>query len=155
MHRHPSNKAKSGPPPDRPPTPAPPPPPRWRSWLLPIGLLLSLLLLLLPNQMEQSRVTDLNYAPELKQKIMGNMSQRAAAGLWARGVRPCAGLGTRLTDDSKPRRCSLLFRPHRLSVRTGDSQSSKRGSIPRGGTTLNRNKLRRNVADCSFAKVAA
>ena len=59
MHRHPSNKAKSGPPPDRPPTPAPPPPPRWRSWLLPIGLLLSLLLLLLPNQMEKSRVTDL------------------------------------------------------------------------------------------------
>ena len=69
MHRHPSNKAKSGPPPDRPPTPAPPPPPRWRSWLLPIGLLLSLLLLLLPNQMEQSRVTDLTYAPELKDKI--------------------------------------------------------------------------------------
>jgi cell division protease FtsH len=69
MHRHQSNKAKSGPPPDRPPTPAPPPPPRWRSWLLPIGLLLSLLLLLLPNQMEQSRVTDLTYAPELKDKI--------------------------------------------------------------------------------------
>ena len=41
MQRHPSNKAKSGPPPDRPPSPAPPPPPRWRSWLLPIGLLLS------------------------------------------------------------------------------------------------------------------
>src|SRR5205823_6199846 len=26
--------------------------------------------------------------------------------------------------------------PHRLSVRTGDSQSSKRGSIPRGGATF-------------------
>jgi cell division protease FtsH len=69
MHRHPSNKAKSGPPPDRPPSPAPPPPPRWRSWLLPIGLLISLVLLLLPNQMEEGRVTDLNYAPELKGKI--------------------------------------------------------------------------------------
>ena len=69
MQRHPSNKAKSGPPPDRPPSPAPPPPPRWRSWLLPIGLLLSLVLLLLPNQMEESRVTDLTYAPELKDKI--------------------------------------------------------------------------------------
>jgi len=69
MQRHPSNKAKSGPPPDRPPSPAPPPPPRWRSWLLPIGLLLSLLLLLLPNQMEQGRVTELTYAPELKGKI--------------------------------------------------------------------------------------
>jgi cell division protease FtsH len=69
MSRHPSNTAKSGPPPDRPPSPAPPPPPRWRSWLLPIGLLLSLVLLLVPNQMEQGRVTDLTYAPELKDKI--------------------------------------------------------------------------------------
>ena len=69
MQRHPSNKAKSGPPPDRPPSPAPPPPPRWRSWLLPIGLLLSLVLLLLPNQMQEGRVTDLTYAPELKDKI--------------------------------------------------------------------------------------
>ncbi len=69
MQRHSSNKAKSGPPPDRPPSPAPPPPPRWRSWLLPIGLLLSVLLLLVPNQMEEGRVTDLTYAPELKEKI--------------------------------------------------------------------------------------
>ena len=69
MSRHPSNTAKSGPPPDRPPSPAPPPPPRWRSWLLPIGLLISLVLLLLPNQMEQGRVTNLSYAPELKDKI--------------------------------------------------------------------------------------
>jgi cell division protease FtsH len=80
MHRHPSNKAKSGPPPDRPPTPAPPPPPRWRSWLLPIGLLLSLLLLLLPNQMEQSRVTDLTYAPELKEKIAQGQVQSVEIG---------------------------------------------------------------------------
>jgi cell division protease FtsH len=69
MQRHPSNKAKSGPPPDRPPSPAPPPPPRWRSWLLPIGLLLSLVLLLVPNQMQEGRVTELTYAPELKEKI--------------------------------------------------------------------------------------
>src|ERR687890_1782470 len=80
MHRHPSNKAKSGPPPDRPPTPAPPPPPRWRSWLLPVGLLLSLLLLLLPNQMDQSRVTDLNYAPELKDKIAQGQVQSVEIG---------------------------------------------------------------------------
>ena len=80
MHRHQSNKAKSGPPPDRPPTPAPPPPPRWRSWLLPIGLLLSLLLLLLPNQMEQSRVVDLTYAPELKDKIAQGQVQSVEIG---------------------------------------------------------------------------
>jgi len=80
MHRHPSNKAKSGPPPDRPPSPAPPPPPRWRSWLLPIGLLISMVLLLLPNQMEQGRVTDLNYAPQLKDKIAQDQVQSVEIG---------------------------------------------------------------------------
>ena len=80
MFRHPSNTAKSGPPPDRPPSPAPPPPPRWRSWLLPIGLLISLLLLLVPNQMEQGRVTDLTYAPELKDKIAADQVQSIEIG---------------------------------------------------------------------------
>jgi cell division protease FtsH len=80
MHRHPSNKAKSGPPPDRPPTPAPPPPPRWRSWLLPIGLLISLVLLLLPNQMEEGRVADLSYAPQLKEKIAAGQVQSIEIG---------------------------------------------------------------------------
>jgi cell division protease FtsH len=80
MYRHPSNKAKSGPPPDRPPSPAPPPPPRWRSWLLPLGLLISLVLLLLPNQMEQGRVTDLNYAPDLKEKIAAGQVQSVEIG---------------------------------------------------------------------------
>jgi cell division protease FtsH len=80
MHRHPSNKAKSGPPPDRPPSPAPPPPPRWRSWLLPIGLLLSLVLLLLPNQMQEGRVTDLTYAPQLKEKIAAGQVQSVEIG---------------------------------------------------------------------------
>jgi cell division protease FtsH len=80
MSRHPSNTAKSGPPPDRPPSPAPPPPPRWRSWLLPIGLLISLLLLLVPNQMQQGRVTDLTYAPELKDKIAADQVQSIEIG---------------------------------------------------------------------------
>jgi cell division protease FtsH len=80
MDRHPSNKAKSGPPPDRPPSPAPPPPPRWRSWLLPVGLLLSLILLLLPNQMEQGRITDLTYAPELKDKIRAGQVESVEIG---------------------------------------------------------------------------
>ena len=80
MQRHSSNKAKSGPPPDRPPSPAPPPPPRWRSWLLPVGLLLSVLLLLVPNQMEEGRVTDLTYAPELKEKIAAGQVQSVEIG---------------------------------------------------------------------------
>ena len=43
--RHPSSPAKAGPPPERPHVPPPPPPPRWRAWLLPAGILLTLLLL--------------------------------------------------------------------------------------------------------------
>src|SRR5579875_2562139 len=41
--------AKSGPPRDREGPPAPPPPPAWRRWLIPIGLLATMLLLFLPG----------------------------------------------------------------------------------------------------------
>ncbi|HEY5023681.1 MAG TPA: ATP-dependent zinc metalloprotease FtsH [Acidimicrobiales bacterium] len=47
--RHATSPAKPGPPGDRPPAPALPPPPRWRAWLLPIGLLATILLLLAPH----------------------------------------------------------------------------------------------------------
>ncbi|MCM3882720.1 ATP-dependent zinc metalloprotease FtsH [Frankia sp. R82] len=42
---HHSAPAKSGPPHDPPPKPVPPPPPAWRRWLLPVGLLITLVLL--------------------------------------------------------------------------------------------------------------
>jgi cell division protease FtsH len=80
MHRHPSNQAKSGPPPDRRPNAAPPPPPRWRSWLPALGLLITLVLLLLPSRMDQSRVTDLDYAPGLKDKIQQGQVQSVEIG---------------------------------------------------------------------------
>jgi cell division protease FtsH len=80
MNRHPSNKAKSGPPPDRPPNQAPPPPPRWRSWLPIVGLLLSIALLLIPGRMGQGRVTDLDYSPELKDKIAAGQVQSVEIG---------------------------------------------------------------------------
>jgi cell division protease FtsH len=44
-----STSARSGPPRDTPPKPAPPPPPGWRRFLLPVGLLLSALLLFAPG----------------------------------------------------------------------------------------------------------
>ena len=47
--RHATSPAKPGPARDRPPAPAPPPPPRWRAWLLPIGLLATILLLFVPH----------------------------------------------------------------------------------------------------------
>jgi len=47
--RHPTGAAKPGEPNDRPAAPAPPPPPRWRMWLLPIGILVTVILLSLPH----------------------------------------------------------------------------------------------------------
>src|SRR5450755_1870459 len=47
--RHFTGAAKPGEPNDRPPAPAPPPPPRWRMWLLPAGILISLLLFSIPH----------------------------------------------------------------------------------------------------------
>ncbi len=47
--RHATGSARPGPSRDRPPAPAPPPPPRWRAWLLPIGLLATILLLFTPH----------------------------------------------------------------------------------------------------------
>ncbi|MCW2527471.1 MAG: ATP-dependent metalloprotease FtsH [Pseudonocardiales bacterium] len=44
-----TTNARSGPPKDRPTKPAPPPPPSWRRYLIPIGLLLTLLLLVVPG----------------------------------------------------------------------------------------------------------
>ena len=47
--RHLTTSAKPGQPNDRPPAPASPPPPRWRMWLLPVGVLITLLLLSIPH----------------------------------------------------------------------------------------------------------
>ncbi|MHB1534575.1 MAG: ATP-dependent zinc metalloprotease FtsH [Acidimicrobiales bacterium] len=46
---HRTTSARTGPPSDRVPAPAPPPPPRWRVWLLPVGIALTVLLLLHPG----------------------------------------------------------------------------------------------------------
>ena len=47
--RHHSEAAKPPPPGDKPLGPAPPPPPRWRKWLLPVGLAITVWLLFLPS----------------------------------------------------------------------------------------------------------
>ena len=47
--RHLTGAAKPGEPNDRPRAPAPPPPPRWRMWLLPLGVVITLILLSLPH----------------------------------------------------------------------------------------------------------
>jgi cell division protease FtsH len=47
--RHFTGSAKPGEPNDRPRAPAPPPPPRWRIWLLPAGVIITLILLSIPH----------------------------------------------------------------------------------------------------------
>ncbi|MHB8340005.1 MAG: ATP-dependent zinc metalloprotease FtsH [Mycobacteriales bacterium] len=59
--------AKSGPPPDRPVPPAPPPPPPWRQWLLPLGLLLSALILFGPSLSGGASRQQLNWTEFLAQ----------------------------------------------------------------------------------------
>src|SRR5271156_6242749 len=47
--RHLTGAARPGRPNDRPPAPAGPPPPRWRIWLLPAGVFITLALLSIPH----------------------------------------------------------------------------------------------------------
>jgi cell division protease FtsH len=76
--RHRTGPARSGPPPDRPPTPAPPPPPRWRNWLLPIGLLLTVALFLLPVP-TAGKVEQLDYT-QLKNDLRAGQVASVALG---------------------------------------------------------------------------
>jgi cell division protease FtsH len=59
--------ARSGPPRDRPVKPAPPPPPTWRRYLIPIGVVLTILLLFIPN-MTGTKTTAVDYGT-LSQQI--------------------------------------------------------------------------------------
>src|SRR5215217_7565562 len=91
MSRHPSNTAKSGPPPDRPPSPAPPPPPRWRSWLLIAGLILTVVLSLLPVP-RAGKVQQLSYS-QLKSDIAAGRVASVAIG-------PDGGISGKLTNGT-------------------------------------------------------
>ena len=68
--RHLTETAKSGPGGDRPPAPAGPPPPSWHRWLLPAGILLTLLLFLIP-QMTRTTTKNLTYSKFLSEVNSG------------------------------------------------------------------------------------
>jgi cell division protease FtsH len=70
--RHATAPARPGPSQDRPPAPAPPPPPRWRTWLLPIGLLITLLLLFTPHA-SSTPTHNYSYSKFLSQVDAGNV----------------------------------------------------------------------------------
>ena len=70
--RHLTGSAKPGEPNDRPKAPAPPPPPRWRMWLLPAGILITLLLLSLPHT-SSTPTKNFSYSKFLSQVDSGHV----------------------------------------------------------------------------------
>ena len=70
--RHLTGQAKPGEPNDRPRAPAPPPPPRWRMWLLPAGLLISLVLLSLVHT-SSTPTKNFSYSTFLSQVEAGDV----------------------------------------------------------------------------------
>lgn len=62
LHR--TSPAAPGPPADKPTGPAPPPPPAWRAWLLPLGLLLSLLVFYRPAVDEPATLSYSESSPQ-------------------------------------------------------------------------------------------
>jgi cell division protease FtsH len=70
--RHLTGAARPGSPPDRPPAPAPPPPPRWRMWLLPLGVLITIVLLYVPH-MSSTPTKNFTYSKFLSQVTAGQV----------------------------------------------------------------------------------
>jgi cell division protease FtsH len=123
--RHLTGTARSGPPPDRPPSPAPPPPPRWRSWLLIVGLLLTVALFLIPVP-TAGKVEQLSYS-QLKSDIAAGQVKSVALG-------PDGGISGTLTNGTKftssyptgiqdPQFAQLLDQ-HNVQVTTQSAQTS-------------------------------
>ena len=72
MIRHLTEAAKPGRPNDRPPAPAGPPPPRWRMWLLPAGIFITLLLFLVPH-MSNTTTKSFTYSKFLSEVTSGDV----------------------------------------------------------------------------------
>src|ERR1700728_2727013 len=70
--RHLTGAAKPGEPDDRGPAPAGPPTPRWRVWLLPVGLFITLLLFLVPH-MTSTTTKSFTYSKFLSEVTSGDV----------------------------------------------------------------------------------
>src|SRR4029453_16554055 len=90
--RHLPGPARSGPPPDRPSSPAPPPPPAWRNWLLPLGLLVTVALFLVPVP-TSGKPVQLSYS-QLKGDLAAGQVRSVSLG-------PDGAISGKLTDGTK------------------------------------------------------
>jgi cell division protease FtsH len=70
--RHLTGTAKPGQGSDRPPAPAGPPPPRWRMWLLPVGIFLTVLLFVIPH-MSSTTTKSFTYSKFLSEVTSGGV----------------------------------------------------------------------------------
>src|SRR3984885_14638245 len=70
--RHLTGAAKPGEPNDRGPAPAGPPPPRWRMWLLPAGIFITLLLFLVPHT-SSTTTKNFSYSKFLSEVTSGDV----------------------------------------------------------------------------------
>jgi cell division protease FtsH len=126
MSLHHSNRARSGPPPDRPPSPAPPPPPpAWRNWLLIAGLVLTVALFLLPLP-TAGKVQQLSYT-QLKRDIAAGQVASVAigpdgniTGKLTNGTRFESSYPTNLQDPQ----FTQLLDQHNVQVTTQAAQTS-------------------------------
>jgi cell division protease FtsH len=118
---HRSGNYRSGPPSDPRPSPAPPPPPRWRAWLLPFGILITVLLLFRPST---TTPTNLNYSQFVHDVTVNKVSTATisstgqVSGKLKGGDSYTSQIPTALSDDS----LAGLLLDHKVSI-TG-SQSS-------------------------------
>jgi cell division protease FtsH len=122
--RHPTGAAKPGEPNDRPPAPAPPPPPRWRMWLLPAGVLITLLLLTIPR-MTGTPTQNFSYTKFLSQVDAGDVRTAsvnpggAISGTLKGGDNYTSQIPTAITDNQ----LAPTLKAHGVNV-TGVGQGS-------------------------------
>ena len=120
-----SRSATPGAPRDTPPKPAPPPPPGWRRWLLPVGLLVTVLLLFIPamsrnspQQLAYSNLVDRVNANHVKSVTIDNHG--AVTGQLSGGQQFTSQIPTSLTTGTNDLQRALIT--HHVKV-TGTQRS--------------------------------
>ncbi len=123
--RHTTAPARPGPSQDRPPAPAPPPPPRWRSWLLPIGLLITILLLFAPHA-SSTPTQNYSYSKFLSQVDAGKVRTAsinpsgAISGALKKGGNYTSQIPVAINDTS----LAPTLKTHKVTVTGVESSSS-------------------------------